>query len=57
MIRSILILLIFISFPSFAEYKGLKKLSKNNSFMDDTSCFTNFVKENKYFIKYLESLS
>ena len=35
MVRYILILLIFISFPSFAEYKGLKKLSKNNSFMDD----------------------
>jgi len=35
MFRYILILLTFICFPSFAEYQGLKKLSKNNSFMDD----------------------
>jgi len=36
MIRYIFILFCFlISLPSLAEYKGLKKLSKNNSFMDD----------------------
>tara|TARA_Y100000590_G_C15605304_1_gene971750 strand:+ start:148 stop:1101 length:954 start_codon:yes stop_codon:yes gene_type:complete len=33
--RNYLILFFFlISLPAFAEYKGLKKLSKNNSFMD-----------------------
>jgi len=36
MIRQILIFLfLFISLPSLAEYKGQKKLSKNNSFMND----------------------
>jgi hypothetical protein len=35
-IRYALILLFFLfSLPTFAEYKGLKKLSKNNSFMDE----------------------
>ena len=29
------IIFILISQPSYAEYKGLKKLSKNNSFMDE----------------------
>jgi len=36
MIRQILIFLFFFaSLPSLAEYKGQKKLSKNNSFMND----------------------
>ena len=36
MIRQILIFLfLFVSLPSLAEYKGQKKLSKNNSLMDD----------------------
>ena len=35
MVKNYLILIFFLfSLPAFAEYKGLKKLSKNNSFMD-----------------------